>query len=81
MSNKHLTETRFADFDLDPQVLLGIQEAGFEYCTPIQAETLPIALSGKDLAGQAQTGTGKTAAFLIAAIDHLLRNPASEQRR
>lgn len=81
MSNKHLTETRFADFDLDPQVLLGIQEAGFEYCTPIQAETLPIALTGKDLAGQAQTGTGKTAAFMIAAIDHLLRNPPSEQRR
>jgi ATP-dependent RNA helicase RhlB len=81
MSNKHLTDTRFSDFDLDPLVQLGIQEAGFEYCTPIQAETLPIALTGKDLAGQAQTGTGKTAAFLIAAIDYLLRNPPSEQRR
>ncbi|MES9941848.1 MAG: ATP-dependent RNA helicase RhlB [Candidatus Thiodiazotropha sp. 6PLUC2] len=81
MSNKHLTDTRFSDFDLDDQVLLGIQEAGFEYCTPIQAETLPIALTGKDLAGQAQTGTGKTAAFLIAAINYLLHNPPSDQRK
>ncbi|MES9862638.1 MAG: ATP-dependent RNA helicase RhlB [Candidatus Thiodiazotropha sp. LLP2] len=81
MSNKHLTETRFSDFDLDQQVQLGIQEAGFEYCTPIQAETLPIALTGKDLAGQAQTGTGKTAAFLIAAINYLLHNPPKEQRK
>jgi ATP-dependent RNA helicase RhlB len=81
MSDKHLTETRFTDFDLDEQLLLGIQEAGFEYCTPIQAETLPIALTGKDLAGQAQTGTGKTAAFLIAAINSLMRNPPGEQRK
>jgi ATP-dependent RNA helicase RhlB len=81
MSNKHLTDTRFSDFDIDQQVLLGIQQAGFEYCTPIQAETLPIALAGKDLAGQAQTGTGKTAAFLIAAINFLLRNPSGEKRK
>ena len=59
----------------------GIREAGFEYCTPIQAETLPIALSGRDLAGQAQTGTGKTAAFLIATLQRLLTHPASESRR
>ncbi|MGD8525648.1 MAG: ATP-dependent RNA helicase RhlB, partial [Thioalkalispiraceae bacterium] len=50
-------------------------------CTPIQAETLPIALSGKDVAGQAQTGTGKTAAFLIAVYSYLLRHPASEKRK
>ncbi|MET0090338.1 MAG: ATP-dependent RNA helicase RhlB [Candidatus Thiodiazotropha sp.] len=81
MTDKHLTDTRFSDFDLNPNILLGIQEAGFEYCTPIQAETLPIALSGKDLAGQAQTGTGKTAAFLIAVLHHLLKRPADEERR
>jgi ATP-dependent RNA helicase RhlB len=81
MSDKHLTETRFDNFELDEPILLGIREAGFEYCTPIQAETLPIALAGRDLAGQAQTGTGKTAAFLIATLHHLLRNPASEQRK
>ncbi|MCU7857860.1 MAG: DEAD/DEAH box helicase, partial [Candidatus Thiodiazotropha sp. (ex Lucinoma borealis)] len=81
MSDKHLTDTRFSDFDLPEQLLLGIQAAGFEYCTPIQAETLPIALAGKDLAGQAQTGTGKTAAFLIAVLHYLIKNPASEKRR
>ena len=81
MSDKHLTETRFDSFDLEEPILQGIREAGFEYCTPIQAESLPIALKGHDLAGQAQTGTGKTAAFLIATLHHLLTHPASEKRR
>ncbi|MEJ2424277.1 MAG: ATP-dependent RNA helicase RhlB [Candidatus Thiodiazotropha sp.] len=81
MTDKHLTNTRFSDFDLDEKILLGIQEAGFEYCTPIQAETLPIGLSGNDLAGQAQTGTGKTAAFLITVLHHLLKQPPDEERR
>jgi len=54
----------------------GIRDAGFEYCTPIQASTLPIALQQRDVAGQAQTGTGKTAAFLIAAFQRLLSAPA-----
>jgi ATP-dependent RNA helicase RhlB len=81
MSDKHLTETRFDSFDLDQPLLQGIREAGFEYCTPIQAETLPIALAGRDLAGQAQTGTGKTAAFLIATLHRLLRHPASDKRK
>ncbi|MEJ2694675.1 MAG: DEAD/DEAH box helicase, partial [Candidatus Thiodiazotropha sp.] len=81
MSDKHLTDIRFDSFDLDQPILQGIREAGFEFCTPIQAETLPIALAGRDLAGQAQTGTGKTAAFLIATLHRLLRNPASERRR
>ncbi len=81
MNDKHLTDTRFDSFDLDEPILKGIQEAGFEYCTPIQAETLPIALAGRDLAGQAQTGTGKTAAFLIATLHYLLRHPASDKRR
>ena len=48
---------------------------GFSNCTPIQAQTLPLALKGMDIAGQAQTGTGKTAAFLLATMDHLLNNP------
>jgi len=80
MPDKHLTETRFPDFDLPPQLLQGIEFAGFSRCTPIQAETLPIALAGKDVAGQAQTGTGKTAAFLIAAFAHLLKNPPPADR-
>ena len=80
MTDKHLTETRFTDFDLPPELLQGIESAGFSRCTPIQAETLPIALAGKDVSGQAQTGTGKTAAFLIAAYAHLLKNPPPADR-
>jgi ATP-dependent RNA helicase RhlB len=53
----------------------GIAEAGFVQCTPIQSQTLPLALEGQDVAGQAQTGTGKTAAFLIALFHRLEHNP------
>ena len=53
----------------------GIIDAGFTYCTPIQAQTLPLALQGRDIAGQAQTGTGKTAAFLVALYQSLLTRP------
>src|SRR5210317_1416477 len=81
MSETHLTDVAFSDFGLAPELMQGIEDAGFSKCTPIQAETLPIALSGKDVAGQAQTGTGKTAAFLIAVYSYLLRHPASEQRK
>jgi len=58
----------------------GVRQAGFTQCTPIQAQTLPIALAGRDVAGQAQTGTGKTAAFLIAMYQALLSRPASPGR-
>ena len=71
----YLTETRFTDFSLEPQLLTGLNDAGFEYCTKIQAQSLPPALAGKDVAGQAQTGTGKTAAFLLAIFNHLLTHP------
>lgn len=81
MSKTHLTETRFADLDLHPQVLSALQSVGFEHCTPIQALSLPIALIGKDVAGQAQTGTGKTLAFLIATFTTLLNNPRTGEKR
>ncbi|MGE0079974.1 MAG: ATP-dependent RNA helicase RhlB [Thiohalomonadaceae bacterium] len=81
MSEQHLSDTSFTDFDLAPPLLQGIEAAGFSRCTPIQAETLPLALAGKDVAGQAQTGTGKTAAFLIALFNHLLTHPAAEHRK
>jgi ATP-dependent RNA helicase RhlB len=81
MSETHLTDTRFADFDLPLPLMQGIEEAGFSHCTPIQANTLPFALQAKDVAGQAQTGTGKTAAFLVALYNHLLLDPGAETRR
>lgn len=65
----------FTDLDLPPPLQEGVRAAGFEFCTPIQARTLPRALEGHDVAGQAQTGTGKTAAFLLATFNHLLKNP------
>jgi len=65
----------FTDLDLPAQLLDGVRAAGFEFCTPIQAMTLPRALEGHDVAGQAQTGTGKTAAFLLAAMNYLLKHP------
>ena len=72
MSQNHLSDLRFDSLPLHESVQGGIRDAGFEFCTPIQASTLPIALEGHDVAGQAQTGTGKTAAFLIAAYERLL---------
>jgi ATP-dependent RNA helicase RhlB len=66
----------FVTLDLPAPVAQGIREAGFVKATPIQEAALPLALKGKDVAGQSQTGTGKTAAFLIAAFTRLLRAPA-----
>ena len=74
MSENHLSDLRFDSLTLHESVHAGIRDAGFEFCTPIQASTLPIALKPSDVAGQAQTGTGKTAAFLIAAYQRLLTN-------
>ena len=65
-------KVRFLDFELDKRIQAGIQHAGFEYCTPIQELTLPPLLERRDLAGKAQTGTGKTAAFLLASFNRLL---------
>ncbi len=81
MTEKHLTKIEFSSFKLDEKITQGIEEAGFSYCTPIQAQTIPIAIQGKDVAGQAQTGTGKTAAFLVACMQYLIDNPAAEARK
>ena len=72
MQENYLSQQRFADLPLHPIVQKALQDKGFEYCTPIQALSLPITLQGKDVAGQAQTGTGKTIAFLTATFHHLL---------
>ncbi len=66
---------RFEELNIATQVLEGIKTAGFTECTPVQALTLPVALQGKDIAAQAQTGTGKTAAFLIAVFSRMLELP------
>ena len=71
---------RFHDFDLPLSLMHAISDLGFQYCTPIQAEILPSTLSGKDASGRAQTGTGKTAAFLITVITRMLNNPIQESR-
>jgi ATP-dependent RNA helicase RhlB len=81
MSKTHLTDVPFSSFSLPEELMQGIEDGGFSLCTPIQAETLPVALTGKDVAGQAQTGTGKTAAFLIAVYNHLLTHEADKQRK
>ena len=73
-------KTRFHDFHLPDPLLHAIYDLGFEYCTPIQAEILPSSLSGKDGSGRAQTGTGKTAAFLITVITRMLNNPVKGNR-
>jgi len=82
MSQDHLSDLRFDSLALDERVQAGIRDAGFEFCTPIQASTLPIALEQRDVAGQAQTGTGKTAAFLVATFERLLKSePPTEGQK
>jgi ATP-dependent RNA helicase RhlB len=68
-------KARFHDLDLHPKLMRSIHALGWEYATPIQGEILPGTLKGKDMAGRAQTGTGKTAAFLISIINHCLNKP------
>lgn len=73
-------KVRFHDFDLPEPLMHAIADLGFEYCSPIQAQILPHTLEGIDAIGKAQTGTGKTAAFLISVITHLLENPLQGER-
>ena len=70
----------FDDFALQAPLLKAIEALGFEFCTPIQAASLTHTLNGHDVTGKAQTGTGKTAAFLITIINDLLSNPVLEKR-
>ncbi|EMF59855.1 ATP-dependent RNA helicase RhlB [Stenotrophomonas maltophilia] len=81
MSDKPLTDLTFSSFELHPALQAGLEGAGFTRCTPIQALTLPVALPGGDVAGQAQTGTGKTLAFLVAVVNRLLTRPALADRK
>jgi ATP-dependent RNA helicase RhlB len=74
------SDISFTSLHLPEALARGIADAGFERCTPIQAGALPRALAGLDVAGQAQTGTGKTAAFLVALYSRLMRNQPAAGR-
>ena len=74
-SDRHLTGTLLSAYDIPDEVRWGLADAGFVFATPIQEKSVPLALAGRDVAGQAQTGTGKTAAFLITIFSRLLRHP------
>jgi ATP-dependent RNA helicase RhlB len=80
-SPSFLTEIRFDSFNLSEEIKNGIKDAGYAFCTPIQAKVLPLSLAGKDVAGQAQTGTGKTAAFLVTVFSRLLETDAGTAPR
>jgi len=74
MPTTHLTDTSFSSLPIHPMVLKALEEANLTQCTPIQEMSLPQLLSAHDVAGQAQTGTGKTIAFLVATFHYLLSN-------
>jgi ATP-dependent RNA helicase RhlB len=74
-------KSRFHDFNLPDPILHAVADLEFRYCTPIQAAIIPHLLAGRDSAGRAQTGTGKTAAFLVAIFTHFLRHPLTERRK
>ncbi|MGA2840323.1 MAG: DEAD/DEAH box helicase [Steroidobacteraceae bacterium] len=80
MSDAHLSNLTFDSLTIPESLKRGIAELGYTRCTPIQAQTLPVALAGRDVAGQAQTGTGKTAAFLVALFNRLLTEPSSPSK-
>jgi len=73
-------ETRFHDLGLRDELMHAIADLGFRYCSPIQASVLPYTLQGHDAIGKAQTGTGKTAAFLITIFNDLLNHPVAGER-
>ena len=81
MRQRHLSDQRFTDLNLSPGLQEGVDRAGFEFLTPIQAKVLPPLLAQQDVAGQAQTGTGKTAAFLLAMFSRLSSGLSSGEPR
>ncbi len=81
MRKTHLTEQKFSDFALHPKFVEALEKNGFHNCTPIHALALPLTLAGRDVAGQAQTGTGKKMAFLTSTFYYLLSHPAIADRK
>ncbi|MCH8506015.1 MAG: DEAD/DEAH box helicase [Ectothiorhodospiraceae bacterium] len=80
MNNDQVSEVSFKSLGLTPSLLDSLDEAGFTHCTPIQAATLPLILQKRDVAGQAQTGTGKSAAFLLGTMHYLMETPVEEDK-
>ena len=81
MKNETMTDISFKSLGLTQSLLDSLDEAGFTHCTPIQAATLPLILQGKDVAGQAQTGTSKSAAFLLGTMHYLMETPVEEDKK
>ena len=80
-TNTSLSTDRFAEFALPEPLLRAIEDLKFEFCTPIQSAVLPFSLADYDVTGQAQTGTGKTAAFLISTFTHLWEHPKPRTKK
>ena len=80
MSDAHLTQLTIESLSIPEPLKRGIAELGYARCTPIQAQTLPVALGGRDVAGQAQTGTGKTAAFVLPALHRISHQETKKTR-
>jgi ATP-dependent RNA helicase RhlB len=74
------SQRTFDEYDLLPEVRRGLDDAGFTHCTLVQAEVLPLSIAGRDVVGQAQTGTGKTAAYLVTIFNRLLCTPRPTKR-
>jgi ATP-dependent RNA helicase RhlB len=72
--------TRFHDLNLRDEIMRAVFDLGFQYCTPVQAKTIPAVMAGRDVTGRAQTGTGKTAAFLIQIFQRFLNTPMADRR-
>jgi ATP-dependent RNA helicase RhlE len=70
----------FEQFSLDPRILAGVNAVGYTTPTPIQQQAIPVVLAGKDVLGLAQTGTGKTAAFVLPMLQHLTNGPLRQVR-
>ena len=81
MKSNYLTSVSFSELPLHAVLIDALQSAGFEYCTEIQELSLPLMLQGKDITAQSQTGTGKTAAFLLGMYQRLLDTPVDEERK
>lgn len=81
MGKPLLTSMKFADLNLHDSLKESLEDNGYVYCTEIQEKALPDLLAGKDVTGQAQTGTGKTATFLLATLNHLMTVPVEEGKK